>query len=337
VIQMSQTRKYLQYLKYGLFSCVVLVGSAAGGAQSPTASFLQIEATPTISVASDLVLLPVNVTDTRGNFVRGLEKDNFSVYEENQLQSLTVFQREDTPVGVGLIVDHSASMESKLPSVAAAVSTFAKSGNPKDEMFVINFNDKVQLGSLGSKDFTSVSSELEKAVGPLSANGRTALYDAVAEGITHLELSHWQRKALVVISDGGDNSSVYKHSDILKLARESEVTIYSVILADEHGKDENPKALIQLSRETGGIAFLPRSPQSLMDFSLLIARDLREQYTLGFVPDRRQIGPSFRKIEVHVFAPRTGKLNIRTRRGYFVDNRTVAPSASEDVREQGQE
>jgi Ca-activated chloride channel family protein len=296
----------------------------------------QLGVSPTISVASDLVLLPVNVTDKQGNFVSGLKKENFSVYEEKELQDLTVFQHEDTPVGVGLVVDHSASMESKLPNVAAAISAFAKSGNPKDEMFVVDFSDKVRLEPLGGKAFTSVSSELENAVGPLSASGRTALYDAVAEGITHLELSQWQRRALIVISDGGDNSSFYNHTDILKLARQSGVLIYSIVLTDEHSKDENPKALAQLCRETGGVAFWPRTPESLMDFSLVIARDLREQYTLGFVPHRKQITPSFRKIEVHVLAPTAGKVNIRTRRGYLLEGSLFPPAPYKPIRNEGQ-
>jgi Ca-activated chloride channel family protein len=265
------------------------------------------------------------VTDTQGNFVSGLKKENFSVYEEKQLQNLTVFQNEDAPATVGLIVDHSASMESKLPNVAAAISALAESGNPKDEMFVVAFNDRVRVASLGGKPFTGVSSELENAVRPLTAAGRTALYDAVAEGITHLQLSHWQRRALIVISDGGDNASSYNHSGIVKLARQSEVIIYSIILADEHSKDENPKALIKLCRETGGVAFSPQSRQSLMDFSLRIAKDLREQYTLGFVPDRKKSGPSFHKIDVHVLGPQAGKVNVRTRRGYSVESSEVTP------------
>ncbi len=319
ITRISQLHRYSQLLRFGLFLCVALAGSAAGNAETPSVTSYEAHS-PTISVASDLVLLPVNVTDTHGNVVSGLHKEDFRVYQENQLQTLTVFQHEDSPVGVGLVVDHSASMKSKLLNVAAAISAFAKSGNQQDEMFVVDFGNKASLAPLGGKPFTNHASEVETAIEPFSASGRTALYDAVAEGITHLGLSQWQRRALIVISDGGDNASYHNRSEILKLAHESQVIIYSIILADGHSKDENPKALERLCKETGGVAFLPQTLQALMDSSLLIARDLREQYTLGFVPDSKQIGPSFRKIEVQVLAPRAGKLNIRTRRGYFTRN-----------------
>ncbi len=138
---------------------------------------------------------------------------------------------------------------------------------------------------------------------------------------------------MIVVSDGGDNASLYKRSEILKLARQSKVTIYSIILLHEHDKDEDAKALMQLSRETGGVAFLPQSQRSVMDFSLLIAKDLREQYTLGFVPEEKGMGSSFRKIQVHVAAPDLGKLNVRTRSGYFAENRGVAPAVSNGLRD----
>jgi len=331
--RISQICRYTRYLKYGLFLFALFVDIASSKAQAPQVPSYQIEVSPMVSVASDLVLLPVNVTDKQGNFVPGLKEENFSVYDEERLQSLTVFQREDTPVSVGLIVDHSASMESKLPNVVAAISAFGRSGNPEDEMFVVDFNDTVKVEPLGGKDFTSVPSELE-ASEPLSASGRTALYDALAQGLTHLQLSHWQRRALIVVSDGGDNASLYKRSEILKLARESKVTIYSIILLHEHDKDEDAKALIQLSRETGGVAFLPQSQGSVMDFSLLIAKDLREQYTLGFVPEGKGMGSSFRKVQVHVAAPELGKLNVRTRSGYFAESRGAVPPGSNGLRDE---
>jgi len=307
------------YRTYRLYLCVLLLACTSADLQA--SSSRGTEAVPAISVSSDLVLLPVHVTDPHGNFVAGLNKENFMVYEEKEPQTLTVFQREDSAVSVGLIVDRSASMESKLPSVAAAVRAFAKSGNPDDEAFVIDFNDKVNVEPLGSKPFTTISDRLADAVGALSASGRTALYDALIEGITHVQSGHWERKALIVISDGGDNASSYQQSDVVKLARQSDVVIYSVILTRGHSKDENPKTLIQLCRETGGAAFLPQSQESISDLSLEIARDLRQQYTLGFVPDRKNNSPSFRKLAVHVIAPQLGRVNIRTRRGYFSEVR----------------
>jgi Ca-activated chloride channel family protein len=303
------------YLKCCLFLCIFLLASSVGKTQSfPAPS--PIEVSPTISVASDLVLLPVSVTDMEGNFVPGLSKENFNIYEEKQLQNLTVFQSEDAPVSVGLIVDHSGSMGPKLPNVIAAISAFAHSANPEDEMFVVDFDDKVTIEPTGDKPFTNDSTELGKAVEGISAGGRTALYDAVAEGLTHLQLSHWPKKALIVISDGGDNASVYKRSEILALARRSQVAIYSIVLIEESGKEQNPGALLRLCKDTGGLAFFPKSQQLVMDLSMRIAKDLRQQYTLGFVPEKNRSASSFRRIRVHVATPDGAKLSVRTRSGY---------------------
>lgn len=271
---------------------------------------------PTISVASDLVVLPVNVTDPQGNFVSGLTKENFRVYEEKRLQNLTLFEQEDAPVTVGLIVDHSGSMEPKLTNVIAALSAFTHSGNPEDEMFVVDFNDSVLVEPLGGKPFTNDAAELGKAVGAVSARGRTALYDAVAQGLVHLQLAHRQRKALIIISDGGDNASRYTYSQILAFARQSQVVIYSIGLLDQSGKEENPKILKQLCKDTGGISLFPESSQSVADLSARIAKDLREQYLLGFVPETQTSSTSFRKILVNVIAPERGNIHVRTRSGY---------------------
>jgi Ca-activated chloride channel family protein len=294
-----------------------LVGPA-GRAQpfQPAPSSSATNDQPVISVTSELVVLPVNVTDTKGNFVSGLVENDFRVYEENRLQDLALFQREDAPVSVGLIIDHSGSMELKLPNVVTAISEFAHSGNPEDEMFVVDFNDDVVIESVNGKPFTNDPAELRKAVDAVSAHGRTALYDAIAEGIDHLRMSHLQRKALVVVSDGGDNASHSKRSEILALARQSQVTIYSIVLEDEFTKEQDPKALRQLSEDTGGVAFLPGSQQSVIDSSGKIARDLREQYVLGFKPEKHVAGTLFRKVQVKVITPAGGKLRVRTRAGY---------------------
>jgi VWFA-related protein len=146
--------------------CVLILAGSTGKAQSFTPTTLPTETNEQhgISVTSELVVLPVSVTDTNGNFVSGLTENNFRVYEEKRLQDLALFQREDAPVSVGLIVDHSGSMELKLPNVITAISAFAHSGNPEDEMFVVDFNDKVVIEQLDGKPFTNKSVELGKAV-----------------------------------------------------------------------------------------------------------------------------------------------------------------------------
>jgi Ca-activated chloride channel family protein len=271
----------------------------------------------TISVTTELVVLPVNVTDSNGAFVPGLQKRDFRVYEDGTLQKVTLFAEEDTPVTVGLLVDHSRSMGPKLPEVRAAVSTFVHSSNPEDEMFVIDFSDNVSIEALGGKAFTSDAKILEKALLGISAQGQTALYDAVGEGLKHLQLGVRDQKALVIVSDGGDNASRLKYSDVLSLARQTHALIYSIVLAGNSEEEENPQLLEKLCRETGGIAFFPQDGQRISDIAKAIALDLREQYTLGYAPEKKLNGNSFRKIAVRVDAPSRGRLRVRTRAGFL--------------------
>ena len=328
-----QLRVPADYSK-ALFSlvCILMFTGSAGMAKSSSGAGTSPGSNEqhSISVVSELVVLPVNVTDANGNFVSGLTENNFQVYEEKRLQDLALFQRENAPVSVGLVVDHSGSMELKLPNVIAAISAFAHSGNPDDEMFVVDFNDKVVIEPLDGKPFTNNTIELGKAVEAVSAHGRTALYDAVAEGLNHLRLSHLQRKALVVISDGGDNASHNKRSEILALARQSQVMIYSIVLEDEFTKDQDPKVLRELSEDTGGVAFFPETQQSVVDSSAQIAMDLRDQYVLGFVPEKHASGNLFHKIRVKVNASEKGKLHVRTRAGYSVASEKPALAEVKD-------
>jgi Ca-activated chloride channel family protein len=304
-----------------LFSSVV---SLSQSQQLPAPSSA---ASSTISVKSELVALPVRVTDGNGNVVSGLNLQDFTVFEDGRPQKLTLFQQEDAPVTVGLVVDHSRSMGPKLPEVAAAVSAFAHSSNPQDEMFVVDFNDDVWLQILGGKPFTSNAKDLEIAVSAVSARGRTALYDAVAEGLNHLRFGHCEKKALIIVSDGGDNASHQKFSQILDLAQRSQVLIYSIVLQGE-GQEENPGVLRRLSKSTGGIAYFPRSEETVVGISALIARDLRDQYTLGFAPEKQSTDASFRKIQVKVSAPGRSKLHVRYRPGYFAVDASQPPAKS---------
>jgi Ca-activated chloride channel homolog len=269
-----------------------------------------------IAVSVNLVLIPASVTDAKGAFVSGLKANEFRVLEEGQQQELTVFEVGDAPVTVGLVVDHSRSMGSKLPKVAAAVNSFAHTSNLQDEMFIVDFNDDVSIELMKGKAFTSDPKELEEALGAVAARGRTALYDAISEGLHHLQYGHWQKKALIVISDGGDNASRLKYSQVLAAARQSQALIYSIALVGSDNVEENPGLLRRLCKDTGGIAYFPREGESVESVSKEIARDLREQYTLGYIPQGMKRTDDFRKIEVRVTAPGHGKLHVRTRQGY---------------------
>ncbi len=269
-----------------------------------------------IAVSTNLVLLPVKVTDARGTFVPGFKLQDFRVYEDGQLQKLTVFEEGDTPVTVGLVVDHSRSMGPKLRDVVTAVSSFAHSSNPRDEMFVVDFNDDVLIELMKGKAFSNDPKELEEALTGVTARGRTALYDAVSEGLHHLQYGKLGKRALIIISDGGDNASHLKYSQLLAQARQSQTLIYAIALVGADDKEENPGLLRRLCKDTGGIAYFPREAETVAQISIEIARDLREQYTLGYTPQNMQRADAFRKVEVKVTATGHGSLRVRTRPGY---------------------
>jgi VWFA-related protein len=219
-------------------------------------------------------------------------------------------------------------MASTLPEVAAAVSSFARSSNPKDEMFVVNFNDSASLQPLGRRSFSNNPKELERAVSSVSARGRTALYDAVALGLRQLQLGRWDKKALIVVSDGADNASHVKYSQLLALAQQSPALIYSIALQESPNEEEDPRILERLSKKTGGAFYAPTSAEDVARVTTEIARDIRRQYTLGFIPQTIDKGDSFRKLEVKVNVPGRGRLHVQTRAGYSrgVEGHAGSPS-----------
>ena len=301
--------------KYGILAAAFLLCGAALYARIPQPAQTTPSDQGTISIVTELVVLPVRITGADGDFVSGLTQEQFRVYEDGRRQPITLFRQEDTPVTVGLVVDHSSSMGPKLQSVAAAVSAFAQSSNPKDEMFVVDFSDSVSVKLPGGKPFTSDPRDLAQAVSAVSARGMTALYDAVGEGLNHLQLGDSDKKALIVVSDGGDNASGRKYAEVLELAHRSQAVIYAIGLVDAH-EEENPDVLRRLCKDTGGLAFFPMKGQSISEVSASIAHDLREQYTIGYTPEKKNDG-SFHKIRVEVTAPGRGKLHVRTRSGYI--------------------
>jgi len=288
------------------------------GQQPPTKSVLLSR--------TDLVALPVSVTDRHGDFVSGLKADNFSVVEEGKPQSIEFFEQENTPLTIGLLVDHSGSMGPKLPEVAASVLAFAHSSNPDDEMFVVDFDDLVSVELLHGKPFTSDPQELSEAVTAISAQGQTALYDAIAEGFLHLQLGRWNKRALLVVSDGGDNISRHTFKQVLEMARSSHAVIYAIGLLSESGQEENPGVLRRLCQDTGGLAFFPAKGASIESVMNRIARDLRGEYMLGYAPPADSAAGAFRKVEVKVSAPGRGSLRVRSRPGYSIAASGGAPN-----------
>jgi Ca-activated chloride channel family protein len=280
-----------------------------------------------ISKNVNLVVVPVVVTGKNGRFVSGLNASNFKIYEDGREKLITLFRAEDIPVAAGLLVDHSGSMAAWRPQVIEGAKAFVQVSNPQDREFVVNFTDTIMMGLPPKIPFTNDVDILERALSGGPVGGRTALYDAIAVALRHLQADEHEKRVLIVISDGGDNSSKIDLHQVLQMAHAANVIIYAVGLLDEQSADQNPGVLKKLSKETGGKVYFPSSASEVIDVCKAIAADIRHQYTLGYAPSNDAPGgfrPSdFRKISVSVTAPGRGKLSVRSRTGYF-----LAPKAS---------
>jgi len=270
-----------------------------------------------ISVDVALVVLPATVSDREGGFVPNLGARDFEIYENGVPQRIQLFRNEDVPVTVGLVVDHSTTMRPKMAEVSAAARTFVRASNRDDEMFVVNFNETVSLGLPGAIRFSDRTAELEDAIANTPAEGQTALYDAIAKGLEELQAGSRDRKALIVVSDGGDNASAHSLAQVMKLAGQSSAVIYTVGIFDEEDPDRNPGALKRLAQATGGQAFFPKQLGDVVAICEGIARDLRHQYTIGYVPSNPARDGAYRAIRVLARAEGHGKLSVRTRTGYI--------------------
>jgi VWFA-related protein len=268
-----------------------------------------------------LVLLDVSVKDRAGAFVPGLSRENFNVFENDVLQPITVFAREDLPVTVGILVDESQSMSHKRADVLAAAGTLIAEGNPQDETFVLNFNETVRRGLPGGQLFSNDIQQLSTALYRGFSTGRTALYDAVFDGLRQLDMGHRDKKALVLISDGGDNVSVHRRREVLGELDRGMATVYAVGLYDADDPDRSPGLLKHLAEVSGGEAFFPASSADMTDVCRGIAKDIRTRYTVGYVP-KSSNGGSLRHIRVGVTAPSHARLVARARTQYRYDEAT---------------
>jgi len=262
--------------------------------------------------SSELVVLPVVVTQGNGTYVSDLTADRFTVYDNGRPQSVSLFSSEDTPVSVAVVVDDSGSMRGKIGYVSAAATVFARSSNPDDELFVIEFNDRVREPVAGGAVRASDPQALEEALLAMRPDGQTALYDALLAALDRLELADHPRKVILLISDGGDNASRARLGDVLARARRSNVTIYAIGLFDRGAPDTNPDVLQKLADTTGGERYLPASAGPLVSACRRIAREIRSGYTLGYVPPDRD--GAFHRVRVTVGGQ---DVKVRTRPGYF--------------------
>lgn len=271
----------------------------------------------TIRVNVNEVLLQAAVTDHKNKVVSGLSRDDFEVYEDGVAQKIAYFSFEDTPVTVGLVVDHSGSMRDKRGEVFAGARALLRSSNPQDEIFTVNFNENVSFGLPRDVLFTNKSDELEDALSRTPFAGETALYDAIAAALAHLQRGSHDRKVLIVISDGGDNASKLTWFTAKALVARAEATIYTIGIFDDEDSDQNPRVLKELAKQSGGQAFFPKDLKEIVPVCQQIARDIRNQYTIGYVPVGRETGERYRTIDVKAKAKNRGRLFVRTRAGYF--------------------
>jgi len=279
---------------------------------------LTARANERIRVDVNLVLVPVTVTDPLNRLVTGLERQDFFVYENNALQKLKSFSAEDAPVSIGIIFDLSGSMTDKINRARNSILEFLHTANPQDEFFVIGFNDRPELLT----DFTSNVDNIESRLLTVKPGHRTALLDAIYFGLNKMKQAKNDRKALLVVSDGGDNRSRYTESEVRAVVRESDVQIYSIGIFDQYAptREEQlgPILLHDVSEETGGQLFRVDDLGDMADIATKISAELRNQYVLGYRSDDAKHDGKWRKLKVKLVPPEgLPQLTVHARTGYY--------------------
>ena len=266
----------------------------------------------------DMVLVPITVTDPMNRLVTGLEKDDFQIYENIGEQRISAFAAEDAPVSIGIIFDLSGSMSSKLVRARESILQFIKTANPEDEFFVIGFNDRPEL----IEDFTSSVEDIQARLATVRSGHRTALLDAIYYGVQKMKEAKHQRKALLVVSDGGDNRSRYTEGEVRSQVRESDVEIYSIGIFDPYAatpeERTGPQLLNELSEETGGRLYRVDDISEMGDIAEKISTELRNQYVIGYTPKDLSRDGKWRKVKVKLNPPAgLPQLTVHARTGYY--------------------
>ena len=278
-----------------------------------------------IRVDTTLVLIPVSVTDSLSRFVTGLDKENFKLSEDKVDQDITQFSSEDTPLSVGIVFDSSGSMGSKLQRSRQAVAQFMKTANPRDEFFLVVFNDRPEL----VQAFTTETQEVENRLTFTNAKGRTALFDAVYLAMHQMKKAHNSRKSILIISDGGDNSSRYTETEVKNAVREADVQIYAIGIFEPiavRGRTfeemNGPSLLAEMAEQTGGRHFAVDNLGELPDVAAKIGIELRNQYLLGYSPKNAARDGKYRRVQVKLVKT-TGLPHLHAvfRTGYYAPTR----------------
>ena len=264
----------------------------------------------------DEVLLHASVIDDKQHIVTTLDRGAFSVFEDGKPQNIISFHKEDIPVSIGILIDNSGSMREKRSKVNQAALNLVRASNPKDEVFVVNFNDEYYL----DQDFTNDLLKLKEALEKIDARGGTALFDAVVASADHLKLhARLEKKVLFIVTDGEDTASTETLEQAVKhLQEENGPSVYAIgILGDEEHPKRAKKALDIITQHTGGIAFFPKTLDEVDEISRSVARDIRNQYAIGYKPSNPRGNGGFRQIRVDAKAKGHGKMTVRTKSGYY--------------------
>jgi Ca-activated chloride channel family protein len=285
-----------------------------------TSQVVAVPEQPTFKASSELVVLHVSVRDRRGRYVTGLTRDAFTVIDDAKPQTLEMFSADEVPASVGFLIDNSNSMRPNRERVIASAVAFAKNSHPQDEIFVLTFNEAVRhafgpmtVEQMDSAVFARAMSE------SIVARGMTAIYDGIAAGLGRLQRARHTRQVLIVVSDGGDNASKVKRDEVVKRVHESDATVYTVALIDPLMREGNPRLLRRLASSTGGESYEPQQADHVSEAFERIARDIRNAYTLAYVPTKSTDDTPGRRRTVKVYVrSQDGRiLNVRARDGYF--------------------
>ena len=269
----------------------------------------------------ELALINVTVTDPYGRVITGLDSDNFRVFEDNVEQEVLTFSSEDVPISIGVIFDFSGSMANKVGKAREAAMEFFKTANPDDEFFLVSFNERAELTS----SFTSSVEDLQSRMMLTVPKGRTALLDAIFLGLSQMRSAHNNKRALLILSDGGDNHSRYSEGDIKRLVKESDTQLYAIGIFDpaeyrNRTPEElnGPSLLNDITEMTGGRVFNVENLNDLPDVATKISLELRNQYILGYRPSNKAHDARWRKLKIKLRAPKgLPPLRAYSKTGYY--------------------
>ena len=271
------------------------------------------------------VTLHATVVDDRQKLVTNLDKASFTVYEDGQPQQITSFRREDIPVSLGILIDNSGSMRDKRPAVNQAALNLVRSSNPQDQVFIVNFNEEYYL----DQDYTSNVNLLKESLDKIESRGGTAMYDALVASADHLmKTAKLDKKALLVVTDGEDNASRESlEAAIRRLAVDGGPTVYTIGILGEEGRRAEKvakRALTAVAERTGGVSFFPKDLSEVDAITRQVAKDIRNQYSIGYKPTNPQQRGGYRQVKVEAKANGYKRLQVRTRSGYYAGEERAA-------------